>query len=171
MAISYHWRFFTAVNPAARVFAAAFLLQALLLLWYGFQSGGLRFSPRDNFAGYAGGLLVIYALFAYPAVGVAAGQTYPALPTFGLPCPTTIFTFGVFLWLVPLIPWALLVIPSLWAIVAISAALSFGVTEDLMLPVAALITVAFAVWQRRHPQESNHFVSPARADAPGLRLS
>jgi hypothetical protein len=171
MAIGYHWRFFTAINPAARIFAAAFLAQALLLLWHGLRSGGLRFIPRDNAVGYAGGFLVAYALFAYPLIGFAAGQTYPALPTFGLPCPTTIFTLGVFLWLVPTIPWALLVIPSLWAVVAVSAATSFGVTEDFMLPVAAALALGVAGWQRRRARESDSF-APARAeDGPRLRPS
>jgi hypothetical protein len=164
MAIGYHWRFFTAINPAARIFAAAFLGQALLLLWYGLRSGGLRFAPRDNSFGYGGGFLVVYALFAYPLIGIAAGQSYPALPTFGLPCPTTIFTLGVFLWVVPAIPWALLVIPTLWALVAISAATRFGVTEDLMLPVAALLVLVAAVWQRRHTGDSSSWSLGRRHD-------
>jgi hypothetical protein len=163
MAIGYHWRFFSEINPAARLFAGAFLLQALLILWFGFRPGGLRFRLRDDSAGYAGGFLVTYALFAYPLIGIGTGQTYPALPTFGLPCPTTIFTLGVFLWLVPTIPWALLVIPSLWALVAISAAVDFGVTEDLMLPVAALLALAMAAWQRlRERKGTSDSIPPLR---------
>lgn len=48
-----------------------------------------------------------------PSLGVAIGHTYPAQPTFGLPCPTTIFTFGLLLWVRPPVPWSLLVIPVL----------------------------------------------------------
>jgi hypothetical protein len=55
--------------------------------------------------------------------------------------------------------------------VAISAAVGLGVTEDLMLPVAALLTIAFAVWQRRHRAESERPLSRARTDGPRLRLS
>ena len=172
MAIAYHWRFFTEINPAARPFAAAFLGQALLILWYGFRSGGLRFAPRDNLVGYAGGLLVVYALFAYPLIGIAAGQSYPALPTFGLPCPTTIFTLGVLIWVVPAIPWALLVVPVLWALVGVSAAINFGVTEDLMLPAATLIALGVAVWQRRHREESPSWSQERHPDGvPRLRSS
>jgi hypothetical protein len=173
MAIGYHWRFFSEINPAARVFGGAFLLQAVLILWFGFRSGGLRFRPRDNWVGYAGGFLITYALFAYSLIGIGLGQVYPALPTFGLPCPTTILTFGVFLWLVPTIPWALLVIPSLWSLVAISAAVSFGVTEDLMLPVAALLALAVAVWQRlRRKERASDSIAAVRAEnGPHLTVS
>ena len=149
MALVYHWSFFAPINPAARLFAGLFLVQAVLFTWFGFRPRGLRFAPRDDLLGYAGGFLVTYALFAYPLIGIASGQTYPHLPSFGLPCPTTIFTIGVLLWAAPRTPWTLLVIPALWAIVALSAALSFGVTQDLMLPASVLIAAAALLSQRR----------------------
>jgi uncharacterized protein DUF6064 len=64
------------------------------------------------------------------------------LPTFGLPCPTTIFTLGLFLWCRRPTPWLLLVVPALWAAIAISAAVSFHVFEDYALPVAAVVLIA-----------------------------
>ena len=42
-------------------------------------------------------LLIGFALIVYPLWSLAVGQRWPAFVTFGLPCPTTIFTIGL-LW-------------------------------------------------------------------------
>jgi hypothetical protein len=54
---------------------------------------------------------VVFALVLYPVIGYTFGHIYPSSPTFGLPCPTTIFTFGIFLWSDKRLPVAILVIP------------------------------------------------------------
>lgn len=140
MALAYHAAFFRQINPAALVFAAVFLVQAGLFVWYGvvrariaFTSSGLR--PRFGTA------LIIYALVVYPALGDLSGQHYPAMPTFGLPCPTTIFTIGLLLLAGRAVPWGLFVIPVLWSLVGTQAALALGVPEDFGLPVAGLIAL------------------------------
>src|SRR5579872_7120420 len=91
MALAYHIAFFRTINPLAPVFAALFVIEALLLLFAAF-SRGLSFAPKRNVAGIIGAALVLYALIFYPALALALGQHYPRVPTFGLPCPTTIFT-------------------------------------------------------------------------------
>jgi hypothetical protein len=138
MAIGYHWSFFAEINPAARIFGGFFVLQALLLMSYGFRGSGLSFDPRLDLYGIVGGVLIIYALVVYPIVGTALGHGYPAQPTFGLPCPTTIFTAGVLLWAKPPVPWALIAIPIGWSIVGMTAVRYFGVFEDALLPIAAI---------------------------------
>ncbi|HEX7979136.1 MAG TPA: DUF6064 family protein [Gemmatimonadaceae bacterium] len=70
-----------------------------------------------------------------------AGQHYPAVPTFGLPCPTTIFTLAVLTWCVRPVPWSVLVVPVVWTLLAISAAIAFGIVEDFALPLAAVATL------------------------------
>ena len=40
-------------------------------------------------------ILFIYALSVYPLIGAAVGHRFPASVSFGLPCPTVIFTFAV----------------------------------------------------------------------------
>jgi len=39
------------------------------------------------------------------------------------------------------VPWSVLVVPIAWTIVASSAALAFGVVEDVALPIAAVCTL------------------------------
>src|ERR1043165_1465334 len=84
--IAYHWLFFADINPLARVFALLCLAQAIFLAC----STTCERAPRR----FIGITLVLVALVAYPAIGLLAGHRYPAFPTFGAPCPTTIFTFG-----------------------------------------------------------------------------
>jgi hypothetical protein len=148
MGIVYHALYFSRVNPVAWVFAGAFLLQSALLLHAAVSRGGPSFRPRADLAGVAGAVLVLYALVVYPLIGYADGQRYPATPTFGLPCPTVIFTFGVLLWAVPRLPVRLLVIPTLWALLGTSAARSHGIAQDYALPVAAAVAIGVAVWGR-----------------------
>ena len=153
VAIVYHLAFFRAINPAAGIFAALFAIQALLFIWLGVWQR--RFVLRVHWDGYAaaGSLILVYALVAYPVLGYLLGQRYPAIPTFGLPCPTTIFTFGMLLWAQRPIPRVLLIIPGLWALLGIQAALQLGVREDFGLTAAALITIPLLVYH----------ASPARA--------
>jgi hypothetical protein len=139
---AYHLLFLAQVNPAARGFAAAFLVEAALLAWAGHRRR-LSFGPVQTPRAAVGWLVVAYALVLYPLLGAAAGHLYPAAPAFGVtPCPTTIFTLGVLLLARGTVPWWLLVVPVLWAAVGTSAALQLGMHEDLGLPVAALLAVA-----------------------------
>jgi hypothetical protein len=151
MAAAYHAAFFVSINPLAIVFAILFAIQALMFGWLAIR-GGTIYQPKEDSAGLAGALLVIFSLAVYPALSIAAGHRYPAQPTFGLPCPTTIFTIGMLVWSGELAPRRVLVIPVLWAAVGASAAIQLGVVEDLSLPVAAIVMVVLrnAVVRRRH---------------------
>lgn len=140
--VAYHLLYFAEVNPVARGFGAAFLVQAGLLAWAGHGrrvAFGWSRTPRVT----AGLVLVAYAMVVYPLLGAALGHAWPASPVFGVtPCPTAIFTFGVLLLTLGSVPWWLLVLPSLWALVGTSAALQLGMREDLGLPAAAILAVA-----------------------------
>ena len=67
------------------------------------------------------------------------GHTYPSNPTFGLPCPTTIFTFGILIWTVKKIQIYVVIIPLLWSLIGFSAALNLGVKEDFGLLIAGVL--------------------------------
>src|SRR5207248_10939428 len=74
----------------------------------------------------------------------ALGHDYPHTPTFGLPCPTTIFTLALMMWLERPFPRVLLVIPLTWAAIGGSAAFFLGVPQDLGLLAAGLSPIAFS---------------------------
>ncbi|HNE23283.1 MAG TPA: DUF6064 family protein, partial [Leptospiraceae bacterium] len=150
MGIAYHIVQFTSINPAAYVFGIACILQGLIFLWNGFRRT-LEFRFSWDVRGWAGGLLILYALILYPIVGSLLGHVYPSSPTFGLPCPTTIFTFGMLLW-VRKPPLIVLIIPVLWSIVGFSAALQLGIKEDVGLPMAAALVIILQVFATKAPQ-------------------
>ena len=167
MAVAYHFAFFTAVTPMAWLFGALFLVEAALLAWHGLHTRRLHLaSPRDRASLVVGGALAVYALVGYPMLGALLGQRYPWMPTFGLPCPTTILTFALLAWCVRPVPWSLLVVPVAWSILGISAAMSFGVLEDIGLPIAALLTIALLV--RPRERQANLGVHAARPPQLGF---
>jgi hypothetical protein len=149
MAVVYHFTFFREINPAATIFGALFIVQSMVLVRSVWRDE-LDFRVGRNARGVVGGLIVAYGLIVYPLFGHALGHRYPSSPTFGLPCPTTIFTLGMLLWVRPPVPHVLLVVPVLWAVVGTVGALQLDVPEDLGLPVAgALVTILVLV--RRRP--------------------
>ena len=148
MGLVYHFGFFRPINPAAGFFAAGFVLQGALLGVVGGVRGRLDFHFHPTAQGFGGALLISYALVGYPLLASLLGQQFPATPTFGLPCPTTIFTFGVLLWLRRPAPALLLVIPFAWSVIGTAAALQLDVREDFGLIVAGVLTVVlrFVPW-------------------------
>jgi hypothetical protein len=61
----------------------------------------------------------------------------------------TIFTFGVLLLASPPVPWWLLAIPALWAVVGGSAAVLLAVPQDWMLLVGGLAATAMLALGKR----------------------
>jgi hypothetical protein len=145
--IVYHLIFFTAISPPAYLFGTLFIFQGLLFLYEGVAKNRLSFRVSQKNYGILGTIFIVYALVIYPLLGYALGHIFPASPTFGTPCPTTIFTFGLLLWTNKKVPLSLLIIPVLWSIVGTSAAWNFGIKEDFGLLVAATIGTA-AIVQR-----------------------
>jgi hypothetical protein len=86
-------------------------------------------------------LLVAYSLL-YPAINAVEHGSIQRIPTFGLPCPTTIFTVGLLLQTATRSR-RLAIIPIIWSFVGGSAAFALGVSADYALPVAGLLLAIF----------------------------
>ena len=93
MGIVYHYLFFTKINGAAYVFGSLLIIQAVVFFYYGLIKRNLEFNFRNNFIGVISIIFFLYALIFYPLLGYQFGHLYPRKTTFGLPCPTNIFTF------------------------------------------------------------------------------
>lgn len=139
LALAYHLAFFASINPLAYVFAAASAAGALAFVWEGVVRRNLRFQLARSARAAVGVTLIVFALLIYPAWSAYSDHRYPAMPTFGLPCPTTLFTLGLLAFLVPPYPRSALVVPVLWCLVGAQAALLLGVWQDLGLLVAAAV--------------------------------
>jgi hypothetical protein len=148
--IGYHLMFFATINPIAPVFAAFFVAQSVLFLASAIRPGDLRLQFGQDFRSIAGLVTIVYALAIYPVLGMWAGHGLMAGPMFGVaPCPTTIFTIGVLLiargtWVI----W-LSIIPFLWSLIGLAAAIQLGIPEDLAMPVAGVFLAGTLVWQAR----------------------
>jgi len=139
MAVAYHFAFFASINPAAWGFGGVFLLGAFSFAFTGAFKGVLRFRFQRSLSTITGSVLIIYALLLYPLIGYAAGHRFPAVPTFGLPCPTTIFTIGILFFAMEPVPRSILAVPLFWSAIGSIAAFNLGVIQDYGLLVAGLI--------------------------------
>lgn len=140
-AMAYHFAFFTRINPAAWLFVTIFLLQAALFFWFGVIRGQLSFRSSGTPWAALGWLLVAYALL-YPAINTVEHGSVMKIPTFGVPCPTTIFTAGLLLLATPRKK-ALAIVPIVWSAIGGSAALLLGVSADYVLLLAGASLTGF----------------------------
>lgn len=157
--IGYHLIFFASINPVARVFAGFFVLQAAMFLASALWPGDLRLQPDRCFRTAVGLGVGVYAVAIYPALGFWVGHGGMEGPIFGVaPCPTTMFTIGFLLmargnWVL----W-LSIIPILWSLIGLAAALQLGIPEDLVMPLAgAALAVALgrAAQRKRAAQRAD----------------
>lgn len=153
VAWAFHWQRYATINWAATYFAAAFAMQALLLVWTGVVRGGLALGPVDRTTRRIGTGIVLFALFAQPLAGPLAGREWSQVELFGLaPDPTAVATLGVLLLASDRVRWVLLVVPALWCAVTGATLRAMGAPEAVVAPLAALLVVALAVRRTSAPQ-------------------
>lgn len=149
MGVVYHLLYFSAINKAAFTFGILFIFQAFFFLQAGVLKAGLRFRFHPDFYGLIGAGFIAYALVLYPITGRFLGRVYPESPTFGLPCPTTIYTFGMLLWTEGKIQTRVMIIPLLWSLIGFTAALYLGITEDFGLLMAGIAGTSMIIARNR----------------------
>jgi len=154
MGIFYHMVHFSAINQAAMVFGALFILEGLVLILAGSYASKLRFRFTAKAVPLVGAAFMLYAMILYPLIGRLAGHAYPRCPMFGVaPCPATIFTFGILLWASRPVPLYVVAIPFLWSLVGVAAAVNLQVPQDYGLGVAGVLgLVLILVRNRRFKQ-------------------
>jgi hypothetical protein len=154
IAMAYHLAFFASISPAAYGFAALSAAGAAVFVWQGVVRRRLTFRWASGPKAMAGVTLIVFALVVYPVWSAYAGHPYPATPTFGLPCPTTIFTIGLLCFAVPPTPRSSLLVPLLWCLVGAQAAFLLGVQPDLGLIAAAVVGMGLLATAGQRPRTS-----------------
>lgn len=144
----YHFAFFTEINKAAFAFGGIFILQGVFILINSFLKEKLVFTLQPQAKDYIGYFFILFGSIIYPCIGYLNGGSLFKTIALGLPCPSTILTFGFLMLTTSKFPKYLLIIPSLWAIVGLSAAIHFGVYQDSMMILAA-ITADFYLLRRK----------------------
>ena len=141
----YQLLFFTAINPLAYAFSALSVAGGAVFFWQGVVHRRLEFRMARTMRARLGLALIVFALIIYPTWSVLAGHAFPELPTFGLPCPVTLFTIGMLGLAVQPYPRMVLAAPSLWCLVGGQGAFLLDLPQDLGLFVAALFAVFLMV--------------------------
>ncbi|MEI6089943.1 MAG: DUF6064 family protein [bacterium] len=144
MGIAYHFTYFTSINKAAWGFGGLFVLQGVLFLLTGVVKPKFEYELNKTARSIIGEFLIIFGLLLYPAIGLIILGDMSKIISLGLPCPTTIFTFGFMILATARFPKYLLIIPSIWALIGLSAVFNFGIYQDLMLIVSA-VTADFII--------------------------
>jgi len=152
----YHILFFTSINKAAYLFGIFFLMQGIFFLIEASFRKKIFFEFIGRPQGYIGYIMALIGLFIYPLISLAITKSFNDTISLGLPCPTTIFTFGM-LMLTTSLPRYLLIIPTLWAIIGFMAALNFGVYQDILLLLSALFADIFLLRNRRLKNRKTEF--------------
>jgi len=152
MGIVYHLLFFSTINKAAYGFGLLFIVQGVLFLIQGFFRNQFSFEFKNDIYGFVGTAVILFALIVYPVISYYLGHMYPSSPTFGLPCPTTIFTFGIILWMKNRCPVYVLFIPLLWSVLGFSAVYFLGMHEDSGLLVTGMLTALLIAIKNRKKQ-------------------
>lgn len=145
MGVVYHLIFFSEINQAATGFGLAFIAQGLLFLFFGAYQQKIKLELTRDGSGVLALIFIAYALIFYPLLGLFLGHAYPAAPTFGVPCPTTIFTFGILLLSKERIPWYIVIIPFLWSLIGFSAAVNLSIPQDIGLVIAGVVSTLIVV--------------------------
>ena len=135
----YHLIYFTSINNAAYLFGVLFISQGIIFFYFGSIKNTLQFEIKNDWTGILGFIFVLFALIIYPILVYFFGHTFPSNPTFGLPCPTTIFTFGLLLFTIKRVAWYLIIIPFLWSLIGFSAAIQLNIYEDFGLGIAGIV--------------------------------
>lgn len=150
MGVFYHMAYFSAINPAAMIFGGLFVLEGLLFIVIGSISDRISFQFDLKLVPAVGAIFILYAMIAYPLLGLALGHWYPRAPMFGVaPCLTTIFTFGLLLWAKRPVPVYILAVPLMWSIIGTMAAVSLQVTQDYGLGIAGIVGTILVILRNR----------------------
>jgi len=146
----YHIAFFSKINPASYLFGDLFILQGILILFNTFKNR-LHFSIEPTIKGFTGYFFILFGLVIYPLIGLISVGLFIKMISLGLPCPTVIFTLGFFILTKNYMPKYLLIIPTLWGLVGLSAVVNFGVYQDVMILISAISAIVFVGFRKKAP--------------------
>jgi len=145
VAIEFHLRRYATINWAAVYFAAAFALEALLLLWAGAR-GRLAFERGGDTVGRVGLGIFVFALALEPVTDFLAGRGWRQVEVFGVaPDPTAVATLGLLLLAAGRVRWELLGVPAIWCLISGATLWAMKSPVAAIPPLAAALAVGFAL--------------------------
>ena len=152
IAYAFHYERYAQINWVAPWFAAAFALQALLLVVLGVVTRRIVFRPASGRDFWIAASLVAIVVVAYPLLALATGRAWTTAELFGVtPDPTAIATVAVLALVHGRIRWLLLVVPLLWCVIAVLTLWAMKSPEAFVVAGAAVLGLWPALAKRPLP--------------------
>ncbi len=130
--------FWATIYKLAYIFATLCFLQGILFILALFRAD-FDIHYRPDLRSILGIIFIAYAMVGYQVFGYVLGHVYPQFFPFGMvPCPTVIFTFGLFLMTERKFPKFYLIIPIIVASGGFMV-VPAGILEDIGLILAGII--------------------------------
>ena len=150
VAWAFHFNRYATINWAATYFAAAFAVEAVLLVWTGAIRGRLLLSPAGRAVDRVGLGIFLFALVVQPLIGPLVGRDWVQVEIFGVaPDPTVVATLGLLLAAPDRVLWTLLVIPLLWCAVGGATLWTMESPDAFVMPFAGALVLLLAAWKAR----------------------
>ncbi|MFN3659296.1 MAG: DUF6064 family protein, partial [Pseudolabrys sp.] len=145
VAWAYLFERYATINWAASYFAAAFAVQAFLLVVSGLVLN--RLTPGADAPSRAGIVILASALIVQPLLAPLLGRGWITAEVFGIaPDPTVVGTLGALL-AAARVPWHLLVVPLLWCAVSGATLWAMDAPDALLMPAVAVVAIGIAGWK------------------------
>ena len=146
IAWAFHYRYYAQINWMAPWCAAAFALQALLLVLLGVLARRLVLRPASGPERWIAASLVAVTILGYPLLTLMGGRSWMSSETFGVaPDPTAVATVAAMSLISGRIRWLVLVVPLFWCAVAAATLWTMGAPEAIVVVAATLIALWPAV--------------------------
>lgn len=145
IAWAFHLERYATINWAATYFAAAFALQAALLVWTGVIRSKLDIR-LDGAIGRAGLAFFLFALAVQPVIGVVL-RDWREAELFALaPDPTAVATLGI-LMMSERARWHLMLVPLLWCAFSGLTLVAMEAPDAFVTPALAALAFLLATWK------------------------
>jgi hypothetical protein len=139
---AFHYQRYAQINWVASWIAAAFALEALLLVVVGVIAGRVIFQPAGGRLFWVGIALVAIIVAAYPLLAPLAGRAWTTAEVFGVAAdPTALVTVAALALTRWRIRWLLLIVPLLWCTFTVLTLWAMRSTEALVVIGAALLAL------------------------------
>ncbi len=130
------------INWVAPWFAAAFALQALLLVVLGVIAGRIVFPPPRSVRLRIGAALVAIAVLGYPLLAPLAGRPWTTAEIFGVtPDPTALATVAALALVRGRLRWLLLIVPLFWCAATALTLWAMASPQALVVVLAAVLAL------------------------------
>ena len=148
--VVYYLCFFTVINIAAYIFGGLFIIQGLIFLYEAIYRTNLTFDFDGKVRNYFGYFFILFGLILYPIIGYSIEHDFSKVISLGLPCPTVILTFGFLMITNKSLHIYILIIPTIWALIGFIAVLNFGIYQDIMLLVSAIVAGIWLLMRKKN---------------------